>query len=49
MVRGTFSKYPDRQALKLLSDSASENAAPHESAPLVQIEQPEKTVEETRA
>jgi len=49
MVRGTFSKYPDRHALKLLSDLALEKSVPHESAPLVQIEQPDHTLEETKA
>jgi len=40
MVRGTFSSYRDEQALKLLNDSAA-------PANLVQIEQPERALEET--
>jgi hypothetical protein len=44
MVRGTFNKYPDQHALKLLDDAAS-----HASAPLVQIDQPDHALEETNA
>ncbi len=36
MVRGTFSKYRDAHALKLLNDAAPQQAAPHKN--LVQIE-----------
>jgi len=42
MVRGTFSLYKDKHALKLLSESA-----PHGPATLVQIQNPEHTLEET--
>jgi hypothetical protein len=45
MVRGTFSKYRDPHALKLLHE-----APPHSPAALVQIASPaEKTLEETHA
>jgi hypothetical protein len=37
MIRGTFSKYPDPHALKLLSEPA-----PHGPAKLVQIETTER-------
>jgi hypothetical protein len=42
MVRGTFSKYPDTHALKLLNE-----AVPSAHAPLIQIEQTEHVPEET--
>ena len=42
MVRGTFSKYPDPHALKLLNE-----VVPHTN--LVQIEQPERVPEEINA
>jgi len=41
MVRGTFSKYPDAHALKLLSEPT-----PHGPATLVQIEEPAHSLEE---
>ena len=44
MVRGSFSKYRDAHALKLLSEPA-----PHGPATLVQIESPQRTLEETNA
>jgi hopanoid biosynthesis associated radical SAM protein HpnH len=44
MVRGTFNKYPDAGALKLLDEAAAQ--AP---APLVQIEEPAHSLEETNA
>jgi hypothetical protein len=44
MVRGTFSRYPDAHALKLLDE-----AAPHGPSSLVQIEDPSHELEETRA
>jgi hypothetical protein len=42
MVRGTFNRYPDAGALKLLDE-----VAPHASVPLVQIEEPVSSPEET--
>jgi hopanoid biosynthesis associated radical SAM protein HpnH len=42
MVRGTFNKYPDAGALKLLDE-----IAPHAPASLVQIEEPAHSLEET--
>jgi hypothetical protein len=44
MVKGTFSMYKDKHALKLLNESA-----PHGSATLVQIAKPEHALEETNA
>jgi hypothetical protein len=44
MVRGTFSRYPDRHALNLLNEPM-----PHGPASLVQIDQPVREFEETRA
>ena len=44
MVKGTFSTYNDKHALKLLSEFKSEL-----NGPLVQIEKPEEKLEETRA
>ncbi len=44
MVRGTFSKYPDPEALKLLNEAAPQNHAT--PAP---IEEPDHTLEETNA
>jgi len=43
MVRGNFSLYKDAHALQLLSEP--EPLAP---APLVQIEEPDRSLEETR-
>jgi hopanoid biosynthesis associated radical SAM protein HpnH len=43
MVRGNFSLYKDAQALKLLSEPE-----PHTSVPLVQIDEPAHSLEETR-
>ena len=42
MVRGTFNKYHDAGALKLLDE-----IAPHAPASLVQIEEPAHSHEET--
>jgi hopanoid biosynthesis associated radical SAM protein HpnH len=44
MARGNFRKYPNVNAMKIYND-----AAPHGSAELVQIEQPERALEETNA
>ena len=44
MVRGSFSMYRDEHALKLLSEPA-----PHGPATLVQIENKQRTLEETNA
>ena len=44
MVRGSFNKYRDAHALKLLNEPA-----PHGPAQLVQIENPARTLEETNA
>jgi len=44
MARGNFRLYPDRHALKLL-----DQAAPHGPSKLVQIAEPEQSLEETRA
>jgi hopanoid biosynthesis associated radical SAM protein HpnH len=44
MVRGTFSSYRDEGALKLLHEAPS-----HAPAPLIQIEQAETALEETKA
>ncbi|HME58852.1 MAG TPA: hypothetical protein VKF63_10985, partial [Terracidiphilus sp.] len=46
MVRGTFSKYRDPHAMKLLNDFASQQAAQHVN--LVQIAEPAHALEETR-
>jgi hypothetical protein len=44
MVKGTFSMYKDKHALKLLNESG-----PHGVAKLVQIAKPEHALEETNA
>jgi len=44
MVRGTFSRYPDPHALKLLNEPM-----PHGRTPLVQIDHSTQTLEETNA
>jgi hypothetical protein len=43
MVRGTFNTYRDRHALKLLEETAAQAQHP----PLVQIEEPAHSLEET--
>jgi hopanoid biosynthesis associated radical SAM protein HpnH len=44
MVKGTFSLYKDKHALKLLDEPM-----PHGAVPLVQIAEPERALEETNA
>jgi hypothetical protein len=44
MIRGTFSSYRDKHALKLLNEPA-----PHGPATLVHIENSSRTLEETNA
>jgi hypothetical protein len=44
MVRGSFSNYPDRHALKLLNEPM-----PQGRVPLVQIAEPAPSLEETSA
>jgi hypothetical protein len=48
MVRGTFRKYPDAQALKLLQAAAAHGAPTGGAPALAAVESPAHSLEETR-